>query len=402
MVHTCDCKRLSRPHTHCWKRSCKLTWCSCILLLTRQTLLLYLLGQSSGTHNPKLIPQRSQKHIYTTMLEQLMLESDQKNCHVRFWNQDGMLGVIGQVRELKPTANSHNTFTIKERLELVQWAGLLDRPTILQRCTLFGKIPTLYLLYQDHLCILQLHKGQLTFHTLRNRTTGISHKPPHPGNNMYGIAQGPPTTHRDDCWILSTKPTDTKGLSATSWLTEDRTEPLATSTGSHGSVPGWTRNSGPFIQSSEDISSSAPNPRETRSAGLSSPQQWNHWLGSVRSWISRTLLATNCFHLEGLPLIQQSATMESVQHLMETSGRFNVLCTKDTNLAQSKDPKCSKRGIVIALTWATRALDMTNDDVYVPSGIWALRYTQAPYPVEEASPKPSSCNCWRSRQATGK
>ena len=50
VVHTCDCKRLCRPHTHCWKRSCKLTWCSCILLLTRQTPLLRLLGQSSGTH----------------------------------------------------------------------------------------------------------------------------------------------------------------------------------------------------------------------------------------------------------------------------------------------------------------------------------------------------------------
>ena len=211
VVHTCDCKRLSRPHTHCWKRSCKMTWCSCILLLTRQTPLLYLLGQSFGTHNPKLIPQWSQKHIHTTMLEQLVLESDQKNCQVRFGNQDGMLGVIGQVRELKPTANSHNTFTIKERLELVQWGGLLDRPIILQRCTLFWKIPTLYLLYQDHLCFLQLHKGQLTLHTLRNRTTGIAHKPPHPGNNTYGFAQGPPTTHGEDCWIHSIKTYRHKG-----------------------------------------------------------------------------------------------------------------------------------------------------------------------------------------------
>ena len=74
-----------------------------------------------------------------------------------------------------------------------------------------------------------------------------------------------------------------------------------------------TRNLGPCNQTFEKIYSSAVTPWVSRSAGFSTPEQWNHLSGEVKVCISTTRLATNAFHRLGSALIHERATIESDQ-----------------------------------------------------------------------------------------
>ena len=78
--------------------------------------------------------------------------------------------------------------------------------------------------------------------------------------------------------------------------------------------------------------------------------------------ISLTLFCTNCLHSLSMPLIQQSATSESLQQVIFLIGisHFRAPSTALTNLASMTAAKSSNLGIVWLLSGATLVLDVTK------------------------------------------
>ena len=92
-----------------------------------------------------------------------------------------------------------------------------------------------------------------------------------------------------------------------------------------------------------------------------------------------------------MPLIQKSATCESVKHLgfprLNLSDRLPV--TVDISLAKHRAETNSNLGTVMGFKGATRVFDTRNWE-YVQLSSSSTRYTTAAYAAVEASQKPCS------------
>ena len=100
-----------------------------------------------------------------------------------------------------------------------------------------------------------------------------------------------------------------------------------------------------------------------RSAGLSTPGQWDHFFFEVSVWISLMRLEMKAFQQERTPLIQDRAIIESVQQMNSTSsGSLRASLRNFTKLTLNRQPSNSRRGNVVCLRVATLCLAMTKDD----------------------------------------
>ena len=124
----------------------------------------------------------------------------------------------------------------------------------------------------------------------------------------------------------------------------------------------WLNHSGHITQSVFSASWDEFIPLNGTSAGLLSLGQYLQLSTGRRLLVSLTLLCTDCFHFLSMPLIQQSATSESLQHeifLIGTS-HFRASSMAVTSLANMTAAKSSILGIVWLLRGATLVLDATN------------------------------------------
>ena len=76
--------------------------------------------------------------------------------------------------------------------------------------------------------------------------------------------------------------------------------------------------------------------------------------------ISLTLLCTNCFQSVSMPLIQQSASSESLQHGIFLMGTSHFRAMAVNNLVIMTAAKSSNLGIVWLLSGVSLVLDATN------------------------------------------
>ena len=153
---------------------------------------------------------------------------------------------------------------------------------------------------------------------------------------------------------------------------------------------------------SEFTSSSAEMPLVTRSAGLSTPGQWDHLSFEVNVWISLIRLEMKVFQREGTLLIQDRAIMESVQQMYSTSsGSLRASLTNFTKRALNRQPSNSRRGNVVCFRGATLDLAMTKDDTIELSQSSARKYTEAPYALGDASENAWSCRRRMASQRPG-
>ena len=124
----------------------------------------------------------------------------------------------------------------------------------------------------------------------------------------------------------------------------------------------WLSHSGPITQSVFSASWDEFVPLDGTSAGLLSVGQYLQLSTGRRLLISLTLFCTDSFHSLSMPLIQQSATSESLQQVifLTRTSHFRAPSTAVTNLASMTAAKSSNLGIVRLLSGATLVLDATN------------------------------------------